>query len=186
MEVCLMRTRLIALAVFALIGAAAFAPAPFMKSDHGKNRGRDVLSMLQGTWSIAEKTRKGPDGELMKYSTTQRIVIEKETWQFTSPRALAGGGGPGIGAAPKGKAKGGTGAVSYKIVLDASRKPVEFRLKRTTSTSTDYMVGIILPLGDRVKIAYCLGTAFRRQEVPMPTNFEDVPEGWYSMTLKRE
>ena len=81
-----MRTRLIALAVFALIGVTAFAPAPFMKSKHGKKRGGDVLAMLQGTWSITEKTRKGPNGELMKYSTTQRIVIEKESWQFSRTR----------------------------------------------------------------------------------------------------
>src|SRR3954451_23619930 len=103
MEVCQMRTRLIALAVFALIGVTAFAPAPFMKSDHGKKRGGDVLSLLQGTWKIADKTRT-MNGELMKYSTSQRIIIEKETWQFSTLRAPAGGG-PGGGAAPKGKAK---------------------------------------------------------------------------------
>jgi uncharacterized protein (TIGR03067 family) len=178
-----MRTRLIALAVFALIGVTAFAPAPFMKSDHGKGgRGGDVLAQLQGTWKIADKQRMGPNGQLMKYSTAQCIVIEKETWQFTTMRGAGLGGGPPIA---KGKAKGGFGA-SYKIVLDASRRPVEFRLKRTTTTGTDYMVGIIHPSGDTVKIAYCLGTAFRRQEVPMPRSFDDVPEGWYSMTLKRE
>ena len=41
------------------------------------------------------------------------------------------------------------------------------------------MVGIIHPSGDTVKIVYCLGTAFRRQEVAMPRDFENVPEGWY-------
>ena len=76
--------------------------------------------------------------------------------------------------------------MSYKLVLDASHRPVAFRLKRTTTTGTDYWVGILMPLGDKVKIAYCLGTTFRRQEVPMPSNFEDVPENWYVMTLKRE
>jgi len=178
-----MRTRLIALAVFALIGVTAFAPAPFMKSDHGKGgRGGDVLAQLQGTWKVADKQRRGPNGEVMQYSTSQRIVIAKGTWQFARPGVGVGGPGGGV----MGKAKGGPGASSYKIVLDASRRPVEFRLKRATTTNADYMVGIIHPSGDTVKIAYCLGTAFRRQEVPMPRSFEDVPEGWYVMTLKRE
>src|SRR5258707_1084028 len=124
-----MRTRLIALAVFALIGVTAFAPAPFMKSDHGKGgRGGDVLARLQGTWKVAEKTRMGPNGEMMKYSSSQAVIIEKETWRYSSLRGGGvAGGGPGPGAG-KGKAKGGFGT-SYKIVLDTSRRPVEFRLK---------------------------------------------------------
>ena len=129
-----MCTRLIALAVFALIGVTAFCPGPVREVRPGKGgRGGDVLAARpQGTWKIADKQRRGPNGEVMKYSTSQRIVIEKETWQFTSRPAACGVGGPWRGM---GKARAGRGA-SYKIVLDAHRRPVEFRLKRTTTTGT--------------------------------------------------
>src|SRR4051794_29228181 len=122
-----MRTRLIALAVVALVAVTAFAPAPFTKTDRKHGRGGDVLAALQGTWTITEKTRMGPNGALSKYSTTtQKVQIEDGLWRFVSAnegklKAKAGG-------------KGGFGArASYKIVLDHHRRPVEFRLKRTTT-----------------------------------------------------
>jgi hypothetical protein len=177
-----MRTRMIALAVFALLGAAAFAPAPFVKSHSQGRRGdRDVLAALQGRWKIVEKQRMGPDGQLLNYGTSQGVLIEEDNWQNVSRAALNGR------AAPRGKAKGGLSPLSYKIVLDTTRRPVEFRLRRSTRTGTDYMVGIIHPAGDTVKVLYCLGTAFRRGEGgSMPHDFTTIPEGWYLMTLKRD
>lgn len=181
-----MRIRLIALAVLALGGLTAFAPAPFMRVDRKKES--DTLSMLQGTWSMTEKVRMGPNGQLSKYSTTQKVVIEKDSWRFSTAaeakalKGVLGGKGGGVG--------GGFAVAtrtSYKIVLDNRRLPMEFRLKRTTPAETDYMVGILYVKDNTVKVLYRLGStlALRGQE-EMPRNFDTVPEGWYSMTLTRD
>jgi uncharacterized protein (TIGR03067 family) len=177
-----MRIRWIALAVMALVGLTAFAPAPFIKSGRDRNPG-DVLAALQGTWSITEKQRAGPNGRLMKYSTAQKIRIEKDTWRSLSASEVNGGGVGG------GKAKG-FGRTSYKIELTSSVRPTEFRLKRTSGrVETDYMVGILQVDGDTVKLLYRLGSAaaFGGQvEDANPRGFDPVPEGWYLMTIKRD
>jgi hypothetical protein len=138
-------------------------------------RDGDVINALQGTWSITEKVRMGPNGALTKYSTAQKISIEGESWRFTS-------------AALKGKVPKG-GPIAYKIVVDRhKRHPVVFRLKRTTSadTTSDYMVGIVHVSGNTAKMLYRLGTGFPAGKDEMPRNFDTVPEGWYSMTLTRD
>jgi len=177
-----MRIRLIALAVVALIGLTAFAPAPFMKTDRRKDRG-DVLDALQGVWSITEKQRMGPNGRLLKMSASQKVRIDKDGWRYVSSfevnAPMAKGGGKG---------KGFEGGPAYKIVLDTKRNPVEFRLRRSTARDTDYMVGIVHVSGNTAKILYRLASSARRGEAQeeMPRNFETVPEGWYLMTMQRE
>jgi len=177
-----MRIRLIALAVVAVIAVTAFAPAPFTKTDRKRGRGGDVLAALQGTWAITEKTRMGPNGALTKYSTTtQKVQIEDGVWRYVSANEgkikVKGGAGKG----------GAFARPSYKMVLDHKRLPVEFRLKRTTSSAeTDYMVGIIHVNGNTARVLYRLGSGFGRQQEAMPTSFDNVPEGWYSMTLSRD
>ena len=175
-----MRIRLIALAVVGLIGLTAFAPAPFVKSERKRGHGGDVLDALQGTWSMTEKVRMGPNGNLTKYSTSQKVRIEKDAWSFVS--ALGGKGG-GVG---KGKG-GGFGGLRYKIVIDGKRQPVEFRVKRTNNAETDYMVGIVQVNGGTAKFLYRLGSfgPFGQNE-EMPRSFDVIPEGWYSMTLSRD
>src|SRR5215211_1156208 len=114
-----MRIRFLALAIVALIGLTAFAPAPFVKPDRKRGRGGDLLAQLQGTWSIAKKERMGPNGQVSKYSTAQKIRIEKDLWQFVSAAEGKGGrgapakGGWGGGAAPKAKGKAGPFRASY-------------------------------------------------------------------------
>jgi hypothetical protein len=190
-----MRIRLIALAVVAVAGLTAFAPAPFTKTDRRKDH-LDGLDALQGTWSMTEKTRMGPAGQVYNYSTTsQKVRIEKDSWQFVRGVAARGGkggkggkgGGGGLGGAPGGFG-GGPASISYKIVLDRKTRPTEFRIKRTTRAETEYMAGILQVNGDTVKMLYRLGSrgGFGEAEEPMPRTFDKVPEGWYSMTLKRD
>jgi len=184
-----MRIRWTALAVMALVGLTAFAPAPFIKSPRERNPG-DVLAALQGTWSTIEKQRAGPNGRMMNYSTTQKIRIEKDTWRTMTAAEIRKGGGGGGGPGPGGGKGKAFGRASYKIELTTSVRPTEFRLKRTTGLSeTDYMVGILQVNGDTVKILYRLGSsaAFGNQvEDVAPRSFDPVPEGWYLMTIKRD
>jgi hypothetical protein len=174
-----MRIRLIALAVMALIGLTAFAPAPFTRNDRRRGHGGDVLDALQGTWSVTEKVRMGPNGTLMNYSTRQKLRIENDDWSFVSALAAKGGGGIARG-------KGGPARRAYKIVIDRKRLPVEFRLKRSADDDSDYMVGIVRVTGDTAKILYRLGSTFGGSNDEMPRNFDAVPEGWYSLTLSRD
>jgi uncharacterized protein (TIGR03067 family) len=184
-----MRIRLIALAVVALTGMTAFAPAPFVRPDRKKDS-NDTLDALQGTWSMTDKHRVGPAGQVQKYSTSQKVRVEKDTWRFASAfegRVKAPKGGGGLGGGPAGGFGGRTAA--YKIVLDRQRRPMEFRLKRTTTTQADYMVGIIQVRGDTVRMVYRLGTGRGLGgivEEQTPRDFDKVPEGWYSMTLRRD
>jgi len=171
-----MRNRLIALAVLAVIGLTAFAPAPLIRNERKRDRDGDVIDALQGTWSVTEKVRMGPNGTLMKYSTAQKVCVEGEAWRFTSAAALKG----------KGVAKG---AVSYKIVADPKRRPAEFRVKRAIGggdATTDYMVGIVRVTGSTAKMLYRLGTGGPGSKDEMPRDFDTIPEGWYSMTLSRD
>jgi hypothetical protein len=192
-----MRIRLIALAVLAVAGLTAFAPAPFTKTDRRKDQA-DALDALQGTWSMTEKTRMGPAGQVLNYSTTtQKVRIEKDSWQFVRPGFAARGGkggkggkggGGGLGGGPAaGGFGGGPTSIAYKIVLDRKTRPMEFRIKRSTRTETDYMVGIVQVHGDTVKMLYRLGSrSGLGDDEPMPRSFDKAPEGWYSMTLKRD
>jgi hypothetical protein len=168
-----MRLRMLATALVALIGLTAFAPAPFVRPDRKRDRdGADLLASLQGTWSISSKVRMNPNGNLSKYSTSQKLRIENDTWQFVS--ALEG----------KGKAKGKVGRVAYRLNLDPTGYPRKFRVQRTTGTKTDYMVGILAVEGE-IKMLYRLASS-TPNDTNQPRNFADVPVGWYLMTLKRD
>jgi len=180
-----MRIRLIALAVMALAGLTAFAPAPFMKSGRDRAPRGDVLAALQGTWSVSEKQRMGPNGRLSNYKTSQKIRIEEDGWSFVSSFALKGGKGGlgGLGKAPVG------GRPLYRIKVEPGRRrgPVVFRVKRTANDDAEYMVGVLHVSGDTIKMLYRLGSTFGgRAEEKMPTNFDTIPENWYLQTLTRD
>lgn len=194
-----MRVRLIALAVLAVAGLTAFAPAPFMKTDRHKGSGGEGLAAMQGTWQITEKTRMGPNGQSMAYATRQKVEISEDSWQYVTTLAAKGGKGGGIGGKGGGGGFGGKGGVAkatsinYKLVVDSKRQPNEFRVKRSLggingklgNSDVDYMIGIVQVRGDTMKMLYRLGTRSDASEV-LPRDFATVPEGWYSMTLKRE
>jgi hypothetical protein len=166
-------------ALVALIGLTAFAPAPFVKPDRKRDRDEgDILGKLQGTWSISSKVRMGPNGILSKYSTSQKLQIEKDAWQLTS--AGMGKGGKGGGVAVKMPAR-----PLYKIEIEPSGYPREFKVKRNLAKGSDYMVGIVSVEGDTARMLYRLAVA-NPDDTVKPTAFEPVPEGWYLMTLKRD
>lgn len=159
------------IALVALVGTTAFAPAPFLKTRRHRERGTmDLLPQLQGTWSITSKVRTGPNGRQTNYSTSQQIQFEKDTFQYTYKNI---------------KAK--ITPVPYKFTLDPGGPPARFRIQRTSTTPAyDYMTGIITVEGDTAKMMYRLGSTGLPAKDKMPTGFDVVPEGWYLMTLKRE
>lgn len=170
-----MRIRWVAFAVLAVAGLTAFAPAPFVKPDRDRASKGDVLAGLQGTWSVTDKQRMGPNGQLSKYSTSQKIRIEKDSWRNVLASEVKGK------VPPKGLTK-----LSYKIVLSATSRPTEFRLKRTTGSELDYMIGIIEVRGDTARVLYRLGSSSFGEGQAKPQGFDTVPEGWYLMTLRRD
>src|SRR3954469_19988163 len=107
-----MRVRLIALAVLAVAGLTAFAPAPFMKTDRHKGSGGEGLAAMQGTWQVTEKTRMGPNGQWMAYATRQKLEIHEDSWQYVTTLAAKGGFGKGGGIGGKG---GKATSISYKL-----------------------------------------------------------------------
>jgi len=171
-----MRARWIAFAVVAFAGLTAFAPAPFMRADRDRKSG-DVLASLQGTWTIVDKHRMGPNGKLLKTFNSQKIQIDKDVWRYVS--ALVGKGGLA-------KAKGKAATIGYKLELVQSSRPTEFRVRRTGALEGDYMVGILQVDGDSARIMYRLATTALRAEQATPRGFDPVPEGWYLMTLRRD
>jgi len=149
-----------------------------IRNERKRDRDGDVVDALQGTWSVTEKVRMGPNGAVTKYSTTQKVCVEGESWRFSSALALKG-------KVPKG------GGISYKIVADSRSRPAEFRVKRTLNgdSTVDYMVGIVHVTGNTAKFLYRLGTrgpGGKDDKDEMPRNFDTIPEGWYSMTLSRD
>jgi hypothetical protein len=165
-----MRFRLL-VALFAVLGATAFAPAPFVKPDRNRDREEgDPLPRLQGTWSMTSKERMGPNGTVSKYSTTsQKLAIQDDSWSFV----YVAKGGPKLPARPM-----------YKLEIEPGGRPARFRVRRTT-TDRDYMVGILTVEGDKAKMLYRLVTT-RPQDDATPDNFDTIPEGWYRMTLERD
>ncbi len=166
-----MRYRLL-VALIVMICATAFAPAPFIKPNRGRTHGGEPLARLQGTWTVTSKERMS-GGSLQKFgiSNSQKLLIDKDGWQYVYDKGL------GKGAAPKGKA----GGLLYKIEIEAGQ-PHRFRVKRTT-TERDYMVGILAFEGKSVKMMYKMSAVLASDQTT-PTSFDPIPEGWYLMTIE--
>jgi uncharacterized protein (TIGR03067 family) len=177
-----MRIRL-PLALLALIGLTAFAPAPFLKPDRKPSGDSALLQRMQGTWSITAKQRMGPDG-VVNYSTRQKVHIEKDQWEFLSTSAKA----PKAGAkGPPARAKKVPSRIGGKIVLDDKGAPRPFRFKRALGREdADYMVGILAFEGNKLRILYRLGTVDEDIPPQPPNGFLTIPQGWYLLTLERD
>ncbi len=153
-----MRLRLV-IALVALAGLTAFAPAPFPRPGRPAGDGPLDLKALQGYWIVekAERTNNGTYA-VVKDPVTH-ILVENDIWVFMQGR--------------------GTRSNEYRILVDAGKKPVwfTFRGKAQTSGGTN---GLMTRRGEgRIQILYSWGS-------PRPGSFETPPSGYWALTLRRE
>jgi len=145
-------------ALLALAGLTAFAPAPFPKSRRAEQAIN--LNNMQGTWKIISRFqyRGGrKQTELQIKSSGTHIRVSGSNWlSMEGPRTL----------------------VTWQIALDPTKKPcaVAWHFGQPQSPS---WVGLIRRKGDLVEVLYYSGTQ-------RPTSFDAPPDGTYALTLQRE
>ncbi len=153
-------TNRFALALVALAGLTAFAPAPFPRPGKKTSSALD-LKFLQGSWKVLKSERTTDKRYHPTQTFTDQIRIQGNTWTF-----VRGSNGPQPGR-----------LTSYRIEIDAAASPVRLRGYRPTDTKP-YMVGILRKQADTVQILY----GFSR---PCPENFEEPPSGCWMLILQR-
>jgi uncharacterized protein (TIGR03067 family) len=147
------------LALLIVPGMLAFTPAPFPKP--GRRSGQTALNLdsLQGTWKVEKAERTSNDGSYRVVADpVTHILVEKDIWVFMQGK--------------------GRRSNEYRIVVDASKKPVwfTFRGKTQAAGGTD---GLMTRVGERVKVLYQWGQ-------PRAQSFEKPPGEYWALTLIRE
>jgi uncharacterized protein (TIGR03067 family) len=153
------RLRLL-LALLALSGLTAFAPAPLPKPPRRGAVGPLDLKRLQGVWVVEKAERTTAGAYRVVKDPVTHILIEGDLWVFM-----------------QGKAKRSS---EFRLVLpDPTRTPVwfTFRAKNQPAGGTD---GLLTEEKDgRVRVLYNWGS-------PRPASFENPPAGYWALTLRRE
>jgi uncharacterized protein (TIGR03067 family) len=127
-----MRARLL-IALVALLGLTAFAPAPFLK----RKEKLAPAARLEGLWEVVSRNGGRP---LPKGTMTYNVRIEPGRWLFERDAGVA---------------KGGAGRVTaYFLKVDANASPPTFDLRRKENDPTPYGRGIYELKGDELRIAY--------------------------------
>ena len=154
-----MRLRL-ALALLALVGPAAFAPAPFPRAERRRQSDEITLESFTGRWRVQRMQTSRGSGRHEDYNwATTHIVVANGRWEFrTSDRV---GNGFPISVTPAGRES------RLNFLLDNDRTRVQG-------------VGLIRRHGPGVQVIYTWGGEDRR-----PT-FQPPHEGGWIITLVKE
>jgi uncharacterized protein (TIGR03067 family) len=157
-------TRL-ALALIALAGLTAFAPAPFPRQ-----RRIDTsvsLEVLQGKWKVVKiEEVTGPGGRVRRTTlAAEAIRFDRTHWTLLQ--------------------SGDQEYVKNVFRLDTGRRPAAIDIydrdrSRLDSGVPPIHVGLIRRAGDTVEILYYSAAPAER-----PSSFENPPVGWWLLTLKR-
>jgi uncharacterized protein (TIGR03067 family) len=156
--------RRILVGVVALIGAAAFAPAPLPRPWRGENT-ETTLQTIQGTWRVTDCTQvlvRGDEWSFVSYnSSTTQVLVSGDEWSF---------GG-----------KGG-GHVSYVVAVHGGRRPaaIDFYNGPVSEKEPIQGRGIIRRKGDELHVVYQWRIGERA------TSFDRPPHGQYLLKLRRE
>jgi uncharacterized protein (TIGR03067 family) len=146
------------LALTAILGLTAFAPAPFEKPDKKATSPRE----LQGTWSVVSVDRGGGVKTLPR-NARAKVRIDKDTWTFlTTIRDRAR-------------------ETRYFLVLDPKKNPKQFDLKRQADGPVT-LRGIYHLEGDTLKVVY----ANPLRDTARPASFSSLQADQYLLTLKRD
>lgn len=156
-------TRRLLLAVVALAGLTAFAPAPFPKSQ------RDTISLerIQGTWKVIslEVIEKGNVPKQIDLSYTH-IRVKEDYWQTL----VINDGKINLDL-----------LINERLAIDGTRKParIDWFIFGPPRPERPGMVGIIRREGDRLRI---LSSGPENR----PTSFENPPIDSWLLTLQRQ
>jgi uncharacterized protein (TIGR03067 family) len=154
-----MRLRL-AVALLVLAGPAAFAPAPFPRSQRRERQPEITLDTFQGRWRVKQMQASHGNGQHSNYDwAVTHIRIRDDRWEFSA--------GDRIGS-------------EMPISIDASKKPAHLNFYRSTDKLHVRGVGLVRRHGSGVQVIYRWGG-----ENDRPT-FEPPTEGGWIITLERD
>lgn len=150
------------LALLALIGLTAFAPAPFPRTGRRGQAGEISLRTVQGFWRATSMQVSRAEGQLMpdpeeRQYTHVRIIQDR--WTFTT-----------------GDREGSTLFIS----INPTNEAVLLNFYKRANKDAVYGVALLSRLGAQVRIAYRWG-----DETNRPHSFERLPEGLWVVTLER-
>jgi len=155
-----MKARLL-LALLALIGPLAFAPAPLPRRDRG--RADEInLTSFQGRWRITKRfTLRGNGKHTPRASSVTHIRIVQNRWTFMTNDS-----------------EGST----LEISIDPSRKPALLNFYRLGDREQRiYGVGLIRKRAVGVEVLYHWGGPEGR-----PLDFEPPPDGFWTIEMYKE
>lgn len=147
------------LALLALLGLTAFAPAPFLRPER---RGDDRITLegFQGTWRVVNMQTSRSSGKHDPYSwTVTHIRVTKDRWEFMV---------------------GPQSSNTFHIGIDPAKRPAHLNFYHQQG-GPPTGVGLIRRHGNRVLILYAWGG-----EKSRPASFEPPPDGPWLMTLERD
>jgi uncharacterized protein (TIGR03067 family) len=149
-----MRARLL-VALLALFGVTAFAPAPLPRRGRGA-QGEITLASFQGTWKVVSFDTVGPGGRRTDVRWFQQVRVESDLWTYV--------------------VNGGNSS-SYRITIEGARPAALDFI--TPGGRGVIMAGIIRRQGNRVTILYYSAGP------PRPRSFEDPPDNWWLLVLEK-
>jgi uncharacterized protein (TIGR03067 family) len=156
----------ILLALLAVAGLTAFAPAPFPRPKRDRGSGDEIsLQTVQGTWRVVSMQRTSRDGKHMphKWAITH-IRIRDDKWTFMEANNVEN--------------------TSYRLKVDGTKQPglLDYYswMDNNANVKQSVMVGAIRRKGNMVEILYLPGNHQK------PTTFDPPPEGWWLLVLQKE
>jgi len=165
-------------ALWAIVLLTGFAPAPLPRAPRSTDAA-ELLKKLQGTWEVVVHQDDLP----LPGNSRRLIHIEGESWRFQTVRGNA--------------LQPNRSALSYRIHLDTTSKPVRIDLQRQPRiarrgnlveqearvSATPIYQGVIELQGDTLR--WCYVMAGGNREVVRPTSLDSPPPGAVLMTLRR-
>jgi uncharacterized protein (TIGR03067 family) len=153
-----MKARLL-FACLVLLGASAFAPAPFPRTQR-PSKDTVAVAQIQGTWTILKLHLTDDKGGLIDQGDyLSEIVVANNRWNFHYRQ-------------------GRNAPTTYQLTIDAGKTPATIDLTQIGQT-TPYGTGIIRRKGDSMWMLYSFGKQ-------RPTSFENRPNGYWHLTLQRK
>jgi hypothetical protein len=158
-----MKARLVVVLI-ALLGASAFAPAPFPRPSRKADNNDISLTSFQGIWRVEAFATSSSSGNHAKRDWHIKYIrVKDDQWSFMNSLESAN--------------------VSYTIAIDSARRPATLDFFTSPKAANEIQprgVGIIRRTGDKVFIIYVFGTPDSRA-----ASFERPPDNQWVIWLEK-
>jgi uncharacterized protein (TIGR03067 family) len=155
-----MNTRL-GIVLLALLGPAAFAPAPFARTQRRGQSEEITLQSFQGRWRVVKMQFSQSGAPPIPYRASfTHVRVLQSRWTFLVQH---------------------TEGVSQTIIIDQRNKPPFLTFYDWPNKNKVSGVALIRRVGAQVQIAYRWGGEDNR-----PVSFERLPANVWIVTLERE